>query len=92
LRTSWRATTGTASGGWSCWSAWIEGRRRRLAEEPVEGDVPRKQQRAWRPGIEDVLKAVGQAFGVERQGVVASRRHGNCRAVGSDLPGASGDA
>ena len=53
--------------------------------------LPLKQQRAWRPGIEDVLKAVGRAFGVEREGVVANRRHGNCRAVGSDLPGASGD-
>jgi hypothetical protein len=72
-------------------SAWIEGWRRRLAEEPVERDVPRKQQLAWRPGIEDVLKAVGQAFGVEREGVAASQRHGNCRAVGSDLPGAPGD-
>ncbi len=53
--------------------AWIEGWRRRLTEEPVESDVPRKQQLAWGPGIEDVLKAVGQAFGVEREGVVASR-------------------
>jgi hypothetical protein len=67
--------------------AWIEGWRRRLAEEPVERDVPLKQQRTWRPGIADVR----QAFGVEREGVVASRRHGNCRAVGSDLPGAPGD-
>ncbi len=72
-------------------SAWIEGWRRRLAEEPVERDMPLKQQRAWRPGIEDVLKAVGQAFGVEREAVVASRRHGSCRAVGSDSPGASAD-
>ena len=54
-------------------SAWIEGWRRRLAEEPVARDVPRKQQPAWRPGIEDVR----QAFRVVREGVVASRRHGD---------------
>lgn len=58
-------------------SAWIDAWRRRLAEGPAEKDVPLKHQLAWRPGMEDVIKAVGQAFGVERERVLVSRRHGN---------------
>jgi REP element-mobilizing transposase RayT len=39
--------------------------------------VPLQRQLAWRPSIEGVVEAVGQAFGVKREEVLVSRRHGN---------------
>jgi REP element-mobilizing transposase RayT len=58
-------------------SAWVEWWRGRLAEEPVEKEVPLRRQLAWRPGVEDVIRAVAQAFGVKEAEVLLSRRHGN---------------
>jgi putative transposase len=58
-------------------SAWVDGWRRRLADEPLEKAVPLQRRLAWRPGVEEVIDAAAQAFGVEGAEVLVSRRHGN---------------
>ena len=58
-------------------SDWVEGMRRELAEQPAATDVPQHRRLAWRPGVADVVAAVGEAFRVEGSRLQESRRHGN---------------
>ena len=58
-------------------SDWVKRMRRELAEQPAAAGVPQHRRLAWRPGVGDVVAAVGEAFRVEGSRLQESRRHSN---------------
>jgi REP element-mobilizing transposase RayT len=58
-------------------ASWVERMCERLAEEPADANVPRRQRLAWRPTKTATVRLVKDQFGADPSDLQRVRRHGN---------------
>ena len=58
-------------------TAWVEAMRKRLTQEPEDGNVPLRKRLAWRPSATEIVQVVRRHFQVPSSAFREVRRHGN---------------